>query len=218
VRICVYTSVILFALLSGSLDAATAKVESARSFDDPTASAALRDMLEKNGYRVLLPNGSPECEIWFRKSIPIEAKPAAEGAVYRFTESELIGVIRFPKATVDFRGQQLKAGIYTMRYELSPNDGNHLGVSATRDFVLLLPLGVDKNPQATYNLDELVVLSARASGTQHAAPMALISPAENSTPSLTRTSEGWLLFSVKLKAKSGDNIPFAMVVEGSSPQ
>ena len=133
-------------------------------------------MLEKTGYRVLLPNGSAACEIWFRKSLPIADKPIAEGAAYRFAESELIGVVRFAKVTADFRGQQIKAGSYTMRYELSPNDGNHLGVSVNRDFVLVLPLDVDKDPQATYNLDQLVALSSQASRTQHAAPMALVSP------------------------------------------
>jgi hypothetical protein len=217
-KTCICTLLILLALSSTHVAAATAKVGSIGPFDDPTASAALRDMLEKTGYRVLLPNGSVACEIWFRKSPPIAGNPIAEGAVYRFTESELIGVIRFPKAAADFRGQQIKAGSYTLRYELSPNDGNHLGVSVNRDFVLVLPLDVDKNPQATYNMDELVVFSAKASGTQHAAPMALISPREMSAPSLTSTSEGWQVFSVKLKAKTGEAIPFAIVVEGSSPQ
>jgi len=218
VKICICTLLILLAPSPTHVAAATAKVESIGLFDDPTASAALRDMLEKTGYRVLLPNGSAACEIWFRKSLPIADKPIAEGAAYRFTESELIGVVRIAKVTADFRGQQIKAGSYTMRYELSPNDGNHLGVSVNRDFVLVLPLDVDKDPQATYNLDQLVALSSQASRTLHAAPMALVSPGEISAPSLTKTSEGWQVFSVRLKTKSGENIPFAIVVEGSSPQ
>ena len=198
--------------------AATAKIESAGPFDDSAASPALGEMLEKSGYRVLLPNGTISCEIWFRKGLPTTAKPIAEGAVYRFTESELIGVIRFSRPAKDFRNQRIKAGSYTLRYELSPNDGNHLGVSDYRDFVLLLPIDMDKDPEAKYSMDELVVLSAGASGTLHAAPMALVSPGKVSAPSLTKTPEDWQIFSVKLKAKSGDNIPFAMVVEGSSPQ
>jgi hypothetical protein len=198
--------------------AATAKVESAGPFDDSAASPALAEMLEKSGYRVLLSNGTIACEIWFGKGLPTTAKPIAEGAVYRFSESELIGVIRFSRPTKDFRNQRIKAGTYTMRYELSPNDGNHLGVSDNRDFVLLLPIDMDKDPEARYSMDELLVLSAGASGTLHAAPMALVSPGKISAPSLTKTPEEWQVFSVKLQAKSGDSIPFAMVVEGSSPQ
>ena len=209
---------VLLFVLSSRLFAAAGKVESIGAFADTQASDSLRTALEKTGYRVRLPDGSVQCEIWFRSNLPIAAKPIAEDAIYSFGESELIGVIRFPKATADFRNQQLKAGSYTMRYEVSPNDGNHLGVSATRDFLLLIPIAADKDPHAAYNLDELVSLSSKASGTSHAAPMALASSPNTSTPSVAKTSEGFYLFSLGVKTERGERIPFAIIVEGSSPQ
>lgn len=209
---------VLLVALSSRLSAAAGTIESIGAFDDPQASASLRSILEKSGYRVRLPDGSVQCDIWFRSDAAISPKPIAEGAIYRFSESELIGVIRFPKPAADFRNQQIQAGSYTMRYEVSPNDGNHLGVSATRDFVLLIPIAADKDPHAAYKLDELVSLSSKASGTSHAAPMALGSAGENSPLSLTKNSEGFYVFSLSLKIERGEPIPFAIIVEGSSPQ
>lgn len=213
-----FVCAVLLFVLSSRLFAAARKVESIGAFEDTQASDSLRTALEKTGYRVRLPDGSVQCEIWFRSNLPIGAKPIAEDAVYSFGESELIGVIRFPKPTSDFRNQQLQAGSYTMRYELSPNDGYHLGVSATRDFVLLIPIAADKDPHAPYKLDELVSLSSKATGTSHAAPMALMSPGDSSPLSLTKTSEGFYIFSLRLKIERGEPIPFAIIVEGSSPQ
>ena len=210
-------AVLLFAL-SSHLSAAAGKVESIGAFDDPQATPSLRSVLQKTGYGVRLRDGSLHCEIWFRSDATILPKPITEGAIYRFSESELIGVIRFPKPTADFRNQQLPAGSYTMRYEVSPNDGNHLGASATRDFVLLIPVAADKDPHAAYKLDGLVSLSSKASGTSHPAPMALASPGENSPLSLTKTTEGFYVFSLRLKIERGEPIPFAIIVEGSSPQ
>src|SRR5947207_2557235 len=138
-RLRIFAFLVLFAILSSRSDAAAGKIEPTGAFDDASASVPIRNSLEKTGYRVLLPDGTVQCEIWFRNNLPVTTT-GVEGAIYHFAESELIGVIRFPKTAKDFRGQQLKTGSYTMRYELSPNDGNHLGVSPIRDFVLLLPL------------------------------------------------------------------------------
>ena len=44
-------------------------------------------------------------------------------------EGALLGVVHFPKATTDFRSQTIKAGFYTLRYGLIPQDGNHMGVN-----------------------------------------------------------------------------------------
>jgi hypothetical protein len=217
VRICFFLLVAFVALAAHS-QAAVGKVESAPLFGGSSLSESIRGSLEKSGYRVLAPDGSLQCEIWFRDGLPVEEKSEAAGAVYRLAESELIGVIRFTKSMVDFHGQQTKPGIYTMRYELLPDDGYHLGAAPTRDFVLLLPGAADKDATAHYKFSELLSLSTQASGTSHPVPLALISTSETTFPALTESHEGWHVLSVKLKSQTGDSLPFAIVVEGTALQ
>ena len=47
----------------------------------------------------------------------------------------------------DFRGQEIKKGVYTLRYGQQPEDGNHIGTSELADFLLAIPAGVDSGMQ-----------------------------------------------------------------------
>ena len=72
------------------------------------------------------------CEIWFRAAIPTQTGRNVEGANFpELSSSEFVGVVTFPKQVSDFRGQPIKPGSYGLRYELLPNDGNHMGVART---------------------------------------------------------------------------------------
>ena len=109
---------------------------------------AVVQVLESHGNRLKVADGSVLCDIWLRKSVPTQtAKKESEGLLYpEFSESTLIGVILFPKTATDFRGQPIAAGTYSLRYELMPDDGNHLGVAPDRDFLLLVPAALDSDP------------------------------------------------------------------------
>src|SRR6185295_11163532 len=85
------------------------KVENIGAFADQSAPEAVRKSLASSGYRLLLADGSVACEIWFRATVPT-GKTDASGAVYTMLpEGALIGLISFPKAANDFRGQSIKA-------------------------------------------------------------------------------------------------------------
>ncbi|HEY1602519.1 MAG TPA: hypothetical protein VGG64_23145 [Pirellulales bacterium] len=115
-----------------------------------------------NGKRVL-------CEIWLRRAVPIRADFApSQTELYPFDVGQVVGVIRFPRKTSDFRNQEIGAGVYTLRYGLQPVDGNHVGTSETRDFLLLSPAAEDKDP-AKLEVDNLYKLSRDASETTHPA-------------------------------------------------
>ena len=43
----------------------------------------------------------------------------------------------------------MKAGVYTLRYAIQPKTDDHFGVSPFRNFLLLSPAAVDKDPAAT---------------------------------------------------------------------
>ena len=98
------------------------------------------------------------CDVSFVKSLAVRPGFKPELNVkYPFTSGQLIGVLRVSKKAsfTDFRGQELKAGVYTLRYGQQPEDGNHIGTSEVYDFLLALPAKIDQDPKPLNLLDEL---------------------------------------------------------------
>lgn len=205
-------------IVPASAFADSGKVEATGACSEQGASESVRKALESKGSRVTLPDGTVACEIWLRNALPA-GKTEAPGAMYKsLGESALIGVITFAKAASDFRGQSIKPGAYTLRYALHPADGNHLGISPIRDFLVLIPVTLDQNPDAQYKFEELVKMSAKASGTNHPAVISLVLPEGKPAPSLVENEHGHLIFTSKIKSQSGADVPIAFVVKGVAEQ
>jgi hypothetical protein len=213
------TAVVFFLLLNVCLcPGQTGKVEKLGPATDSNISEAVRSVLEPAGYRATLDDGSVAGDIWLRKAVPTQAKKDTANVLYpELGESTLVGVISFPRAAADYRGQPIQPGVYTLRYELLPEDGNHLGVAPNRDFVLLVPAASDPDPNAAFKFDELVNLSRKASGTRHPAPLSLAA-ASGAPTSVKRDDEDHWIFSTVLRSASGADLPFAVVVKGTAPQ
>jgi hypothetical protein len=186
---------------------------------DPAVPESIRQVLAAKGYRILLDESGPATEFWFRKEIPAQPKNASSDAVYdRISESTLVGVVHFTRGFNDYRGQSVPAGFYTLRYALMPNDGNHLGVAPSRDFLLLIPASADPGPQTMPKFQDLVALSRQASGTKHPAPMSLLPAESHGAPGISRNDEGDSVFSCAVHLASGEEMPLAVVVKGTAPQ
>lgn len=184
----------------------------------PGASDALAKTLQAKGTQLSFPDGV-YCEIWLRNSVP-SGKTDQPGAVYSsLGESTLIGVITFAKGTTDFRGQSVKAGSYTLRYALHPADGNHLGISPIRDFLIMLPVAIDTNPDASFKFEEMSKMSTRVTGTNHPGVLSLVqidkAPA---VPNMSQGESNHSVFSGSLKSQSGAVIPIAFIVKGHAEQ
>jgi len=110
------------------------------------------------------------------------------------------------------------AGFYTLRYELIPNDGNHLGVAPSRDFLLMIPVASDSDPSKTLKLQEVIALSRQASGTKHPAPLSMLQPEGGTAAAITKDDEDHYIFSAGIKLASGEDMPFALVVKGTAQQ
>lgn len=200
--------------------AQTGKVESIGPLTDSSVPRTVLEILEAKGYRLTLDEPAPACELWIRKSVPARPKKDIEGLAYpQLAESTLVGVIRFSQPAADFRGQRIRAGFYTLRYELIPNDGNHLGVAPNRDFLLLVPAASDADPKAQFKFDELVALSREATGTKHPGPLSLAQADGMVTAAaVSRDDQDHWIFSAPVKLASGDEIPIALVVKGRAQQ
>lgn len=130
-------------------------------------SAAVRGVLGGQAIEVKDAKGVL-CDIWLRKDIPTVAPPGMTlGIVYpQIAPGTLVGAVRFPAQVIDFRDQRIKPGVYTLRYELNPVNGNHQGVAPQRDFLLLGP-PADDTTTDTLAFKPLVKLSKETTTHNH---------------------------------------------------
>jgi hypothetical protein len=215
-----FAGLIFLLLLTPFTSLAAGKVEVIGPFTDASAPESVRNALEPQGYRVTLADGGVICEVWFRKALPTRAKADVQGAIYtELADSTLVGLVSIPKATTDFRGQAVKPGVYTMRYGLHPTDGNHMGISPYRDFLLLIPVAADPNPDAQFKFEELVKMSAKAAGTNHPTPFSLVSAeGQSKLPTVFENDHGHEVLAVKLKNQAGADMAIAVIVKGVAEQ
>ena len=181
--------------------------------------AALKELIESPGLRVLDDAGAPYAELWLHKAVAGAAKPPEGDVLYAgLAQGTFLGVWRFVAKGSDFRGQPIRPGLYTMRYALMPADGNHMGVAQYRDFILLVPLAADSNPAAQLPFAEVMTLSRKASGSGHPAVFPLASPESVAEPTLKKDyEENWIL-QTKVSTKCGEPMPVAIAVFGRAEQ
>lgn len=209
----------LVLMLSLLAAAQNGKVESTGPLTDSAVPEKVRESLNDKGYRLMLDDPKPACELWLRKSIPAAPKKGSEAVAYpQLAESTLVGVVHFFQAAADFRGHQVPAGFYTLRYALIPDDGNHLGVSPNPDFLLLIPAQSDSDPSAAPKFQELVAMSAKTGGTKHPSPLSLAPADKPSSGTVAKDDQDHWIFSASLKLASGEEIPFALIVKGTAEQ
>jgi hypothetical protein len=136
---------------------------------------ALQDAVQPQGVKYVDDQGKPLAEVWLAKTLTGQASPNSSGdVIYGSVDpGAFVGVLHYPDGGSDFRGQNIKSGFYTLRYDLIPQDGNHMGVSIYRDFLLLMPVAQDTDPDVPLKYDDAVKLSRKASGTGHPAVLCM---------------------------------------------
>jgi hypothetical protein len=207
---------ILFLLLTVTAFAAEPKVEKTSRPKDSPVPDAVWQVLDPDGYRVVLDDG-PFCEIWLRKSVPASSGKANEEALFpQLAPSTMVGIINFLKSSTDYKGDPIKTGFYTLRYELLPADGNHLGVAPNPDFLLILPPS-DSDPNAQLNFQDMVGLSRKATGSSHPGPLNMVQPGK-ALPGVSQDDQDHWIFSANLSLSSGTQLPVGLVVKGTAPQ
>jgi hypothetical protein len=172
-------------------------------------------MLDPQGTRVVNDQGAALCEVWLRKAVPVNpgASPSSDIMYAVLSEGTSLGVLRFPNSATDFRGQAIKAGFYTLRYALVPQDGNHMGVYPSRDTIVLSPVAVDKELDKALKSDDLVKLSRQASGTPHPAFLVMATVNGASFPSVFKDDQGHWNLQLKVPVPGGD-LPIAVTIIG----
>lgn len=154
---------------------------------------ATRGMVAQEG--VAVQSGDAAVVRFWMRTAPFDGDPAS-GFGVRFDnipEGAFLGVVEFPDRGSDFREQAVPPGVYTIRFGLHPEDGNHMGVAPSRDFALLAPVDKDLEVAKNYDFDGAVQLSADV-GNPHPTVARLELPEADAGPNLWENDyEHWIL-------------------------
>lgn len=197
--------------------AAQALVAGAHSEAVPTEVAdPVREVLKAGGLRATV--AQVTIDFWWVTAVTpggnASASPGATGNWQRVAEGTLVGAMRLSAPFRDIRGRTLKAGVYTLRYALQPVNGDHLGVSSFRDFLLASPASVDLQPAAT-GYEGAVNLSRQAIGTSHPAIFSIDPPSAAAAADGVVTNElGHSAVVVELPVTGGGTLRFGLVLVG----
>ncbi len=111
---------------------------------------------------VTVKSGDAAVAHFWMRTAPFEGDAAAAFGVRYDTipEGAFLGVVNFPEKGSDFREQSIPSGVYTLRFGLHPENGDHMGVAPSRDFAVLSPVEKDLQVEKNYDFDALVELTA----------------------------------------------------------
>ena len=200
-----------FALLTLFAASALAQAPKASVLQEkPTAqlAPAIGSLLSANGAKVVV--GDATLDIWWVQSIGGDG-PGWSG-VERGT---LAGALRVTGPFKEIRGKVVAPGVYTLRYGQQPQNGDHLGISPYRDFLLLSPAAVDKDPKVL-GFDGVVALSKQVIGTSHPASLSIDPPedAPGAVLSAYKNDSGHDGVVFEVARKPSGTIKFGLIVSG----
>jgi hypothetical protein len=222
-----FTAVFLFTGTTGALAQESIKVGALKQPPPESLAAEVRSVLGGDGFRIQDGQGKTIADIWLRKAVPASEMPSGpKGAVlFPFlADGEFVGVLQFTVEGHDYRDQPIAKGVYSLRYGLQPINGDHLGVSTYRDYLLLVPAAKDRS-LALLPRKQLEERSSESAGTSHPAVFLLQAPPPNSsktTAGVARDAEKntWsVVFPLSIQVKGhGDPVaqPVSLVIIGAA--
>jgi hypothetical protein len=202
----------IFCLLSAFLAFVEAQPKVSSLADRPPAdlAPAIASLLHANGTKAVV--GGATLDLWFVQAVA----GTGEGPGWSTVESgTLVGVMRVTGAFKEIRGKVVAPGVYTLRYGLQPQNGDHLGISTYRDFLVISPASADTDPKVL-GFDGAVALSKQVIGTSHPATLSL-DPPEDAPGAILSTYKNELghdgvVFEVA--RRPAGTIKFGLIVSG----
>ncbi|MGF1579608.1 MAG: hypothetical protein ACFCD0_09610 [Gemmataceae bacterium] len=108
--------------------------------------AGIQKLFGNDAVQFKTADGELIATFWFRKSIPVRAgkDEIKKGVTYKaLNDTEILGAVNFAQSWRDYRGQKISKGIYTLRFGMQPQDGDHMGTSMHPEFCVLLSAKFD---------------------------------------------------------------------------
>lgn len=171
--------------------------------------APVKAALADAGARVTM--GGTTLEFWWVKSLPM-GEPGGP-AWSKVAEGTLVGALRVTGAFKEIRGKAVRPGTYTLRYGLQPQNGDHLGASPFREFLLVAPAAADGDAKANGH-EGAIATAKKTTGTSHPASLSLDPPEATAAPLSPHISElghDGVIFEI---ATSGGPLRFGVIVAG----
>lgn len=177
----------------------------------PEFTPAVRAALAPDGARVSADGVT--LDFWWVKTLPVTGAATWQ----QVAEGALVGAVRVGAAFRDIRGRAIKPGVYTLRYGIQPANGDHLGVSPFREFLLLSPAAADRAPEPTGH-EGTVDLSKQTIGGSHPAVWSLDPPAVDPAGAAllsTRTNDaGHHAVVFEVPTSAGPPLRFGLILLG----
>ncbi len=217
------TTLLILPLVAAPVLAQDYRVEKIESGpEEGELSKELQAVVADSGYRVIRGTSRTIAEIWFVKEWRLESGfESSPTRLYPFTPGQLIGVLHYGRRGSDFRDQPIESGWYTLRFQLQPIDGNHVGTSPTRDFLLAVAADRDA-PGKEWDTDTLNEASAEAAGSSHPAMLCLQMASEGDEPKMVHqdSTDWWMLHAVGKGTVDGQTkaVPIDIVVAGHAAE
>jgi hypothetical protein len=134
----------------------------------------IAEELVPGGVRVVAAKRPITLDFWWVAALPLQTG-SAELSWTGVAEGSLVGAVNIPSEFRDIRGRMIKAGVYTLRYGIQPSNGDHLGVSPYREFLLLSPAASDLDP-APRGHDGTIEISKLSVGGSHPGVLSIDPP------------------------------------------
>jgi hypothetical protein len=166
--------------------------------------------------------GDVPVTLWWVRALPLETSPSGSPKWSDVSEGTLVGAVSVGGTWHDIRGYVLKPGAYTLRFAMQPQNGDHLGVSPNREFLLLAPAAADTSPGVA-GAKGAVDLSKKAVNRAHPSALSLDPPLA-SRPALSPVSSDLgldgVVFAVptSFQGMPAGEITFGLILRGSIQQ
>jgi hypothetical protein len=99
-----------------------------------------------------------------------------------------VGAVGVTGAFKEIRGKTIQPGVYTLRFGLQPQNGDHLGASPFREYLLLSPASLDTDSKPL-GFEGTVAISKQTIGTSHPAALSLDPPVSSAAVLASHTNE-----------------------------
>jgi len=218
-KLCLLLASVLSVTFVPALGAADLTVKATAKEPAKELGDAIRQTLPAKAVQVL-DGDKPAFEFWFVKEVPLKSKPTSLAkALDSLEPARLLGAVSVSSATRDYRDDELPAGVYTMRFALQPQDGDHSGSTDYTYFAVLVPAKLDSAPDALTTYKAVVKASAKGTSNEHPHVMSLrpASSEAGDQPQIKEPAPEHKSVLLKLPAKAGDektSLTFELVCEG----
>ena len=186
----------------------TATVSLPAELGPPVATALSPDV-------VTVTAGSSKLEFWWVKSLALRNSASGAPSWGDVPDGTLVGALRLSANWTDIRGYTVRPGVYTLRFALQPQNGDHLGISPNREFLLPAPAADDVTLDPV-GYDGAVALARKSSRRAHPASISIDPPSSTAKPLSASTNDlGHQVVLVSVPTSAGKPLAFGVVVEGT---